>query len=115
MPGIVPEVPVNVPCVVMLQLTVELPLPALTEDGLTSHVARFGSPEQAKLTSFGKVPLVGLKVRLKVAICPAEMEVSGGEALIVKSKPPLAVDVNVTGAECVVDSASLPVATMSKL
>src|SRR5581483_1549482 len=99
----------------MLQLTVELPLPALTEDGLSSHVARFGSPEQAKLTSLGKVPLAGLKVRLKVAICPAETEVSEGEALIVKSKPPLAVDVNVTGTECVVDAASLPVATISKL
>src|SRR5581483_3752945 len=114
-PGIVPELPVNVPCVVMLQLTVELPPPALTEDGLTSHVARFGSPEQAKFTSVGKAPTVGLKVRLKVAICPAETEVSGGETLIVKSKPPLAVEVNVTGAECVVNAASLPVATMSKL
>lgn len=68
MPGIVPDVPVNVPCVATLQLTVELPLPALTGDGFTSHVARFGSPEQAKLTSLGKVPLVGFKVRLKVAI-----------------------------------------------
>lgn len=115
MPGIVPELPVNVPCVVMLQLTVELPLPALTEDGLTSHVARFGSPEQAKLTSVGKAPLVGFKVTLKVAVCPAEMEVSGGETLIEKSKFSLVVDVNVTGAECVIDAASLPVATMLKL
>jgi hypothetical protein len=70
---------------------------------------------QAKLAFTGNAPLVGVISRLKVAVCPAETDVLGGVAVIVKSKPPLAVALNVTGTKCVVVAASVPTARILKL
>ena len=111
----VPETPLAGGSVLIVQATVALPLPAATCAGLKLQIARFGSPEQAKLTLLGNDPVVGLRFRVKLAVCPAVTEVLAGVAVIAKSK--VAVDdvVNETGTECLVVAESLPTPMMLKL
>jgi hypothetical protein len=93
----------------------DVSLPAPTCVGLNSHVVSAGNLEQVKLTFLGNDPVVGLTSRLNIAGCPEGSDALPGVMPMVKSKVWLGVAVNVTGAECVIELASVPTPVMLKL
>jgi hypothetical protein len=79
---------VNVNCV-------GCPLAGVTEAELKAHVARLGSPPQAKLTALLNPP-AGVTVRVNVADCPGVMVAEAGDAATEK---PGATTVTCNGAD----------------
>jgi hypothetical protein len=72
--------------VASVKVTAEFSLPEPTWVGLNPHVARAGSFEQEKDTLLGNEPVVGFTTRLKIAGCPAGIDVLCGVMPMVKSK-----------------------------
>ena len=96
--------------VVMLTVTTELPLPDGTCVGLKLHAARFGRPEHARLTLFGKLAGLGSTVALNKAVLPRTMATVGGVAEIEKLKFGVAIAAKLSAIECFIAAASLPTA-----
>jgi hypothetical protein len=83
--------------------------------GLNRQVVSAGSFEHENVTLFGNAPVVGFTSIMKLAGCPAGIELLGGVMPMVKSKFWLGIAVKVTDAECVIAEGSLPTPAMLKL
>ena len=69
-----------------VKVTSEFSLPDPTWVGLKPQVVSAGSLEHVKVTLFGKDPVVGFTLRVKMVGCPTGTDAIAGVIPIVKSK-----------------------------